>query len=102
MNVERSIYWHFPIYLEGGNEETQDLKFRTRPGSAVRHGDWKLIQHFENTDMELYNLRQDIEERHNLIDSNPEKAAQLLEQLKDWREEVGAPVPNELNPLYNK
>lgn len=99
---DRSLYWHFPIYLEGGNEETQDPKFRTRPGSAVRKGDWKLIQYFENNDIELYNLRTDIEEKHNLVSANPDKARQLLKDLNDWREQVDAPLPLSLNPSYKR
>ncbi len=57
----RALYWHFPVYLQSGNNETQDSLFRTRPGSAVRYGNWKLIQYFENNDVELYNLEEDIE-----------------------------------------
>ncbi len=97
---ERPLYWHFPIYLEGGNIETQDLKFRTRPGSAIRFGDWKLIQYFENNDIELYNLKDDIGEKNNLAESNPEKRNELLSMLEKWRDETNAPVPTELNPEY--
>lgn len=99
---DRSLYWHFPIYLEGGNEETQDPKFRTRPGSAIRVGEWKLIQYFENNDIEVYNLQKDPGEKHNLINTYPEKAEQLLKELNDWRERIGAPVPHILNPAYIK
>ena len=97
---ERPLFWHFPIYLEGGNKETQDPVFRTRPGSAVRLGDWKLIQYFENNDIELYNLKEDISEKNNLAESNPEKVKELLEILENWREETNAPVPTELNPDF--
>lgn len=97
----RNIYWHFPIYLEGGNDETQDLLFRTRPGSAIRSNDWKLIQYFENNDIELYNLKDDPSERSNLAESNPEKKEELIEMLQQWRESTNAPIPKELNPDYN-
>lgn len=97
---ERPLFWHFPIYLQGGNKETQDPLFRTRPGSAVRFGDWKLIQYFENNDIELYNLKNDIGEKKNLAKSNPEKANELLTLLINWRTETNAPVPTELNPEY--
>lgn len=98
--VERPLYWHFPIYLEGGNIETQDPVFRTRPGSAIRLGDWKLIQYFENNDIELYNLNADIGEKNNLAKSNPEKMNELLGMLKKWRVDTNAPVPTELNLEY--
>ena len=97
---ERPLYWHFPIYLEGGNIETQDPLFRTRPGSAIRLGDWKLIQYFENNDIELYNLKDDISEKNNLAESNPAKVKELLTILENWRIKTGAPVPTELNKDY--
>lgn len=98
---ERPLYWHFPIYLSNGNAECQDTLFRTRPGSAIRLGDWKLIEYFENNDIEFYNLKNDIEEEKNLAESNPVKANELLEMLKKWRKETNAPVPSELNPEYH-
>lgn len=97
---ERPLFWHFPIYLEGGNKETQDSIFRTRPGTAVRFGDWKLIQYFENNDLELYNLKEDIGEKNNLEKSNPLKLKELLGLLEKWRMETKAPVPTQLNPDF--
>ncbi len=97
---ERPLFWHFPVYLEGGNQETQDPVFRTRPGSAVRFGGWKLIQYFENNELELYNLAEDIGEKKNLASTNPQKSNELLMILERWREEINAPVPVELNPKY--
>ena len=97
---ERPLFWHFPIYLQNGNKETQDPLFRTRPGSVVRLGDWKLIQYFENNELELYNLKEDISEKNNLADENQEKTRELLGILEKWRENTNAPVPNELNPEY--
>ena len=100
---ERPLFWHFPIYLEAAvseDYETRDALFRTRPGSVVRVGDWKLHQYFEDRGLELYNLKDDIGERQNLTESNPEKTQELLEILEEWRERTGAPVPTELNPEY--
>ncbi len=100
---ERPLFWHFPIYLEAylkeGNQ-TQDPLFRTRPGSAIRLGDWKLIQYFENNDLELYNLKEDIGEKINRAETDPEKLNELLKILENWRKETKAPVPTELNPEY--
>jgi arylsulfatase A-like enzyme len=98
---ERPLFWHFPIYLEGGNPECQDTLFRTRPGSAIRFGDWKLIQYFENNDIELYNLKKDNSEKNNLVTSNTQKVNELLELLVEWRNETNAPLPTELNPGFN-
>ena len=97
---ERPLFWHFPIYLQGGNKESQDTIFRTRPGSSIRLGDWKLIQYFENNDLELYNLKEDIGERNNLAKSNPDKTNELLNLLTKWRKNTHAPVPTKLNPEF--
>ncbi|MFO7973878.1 MAG: sulfatase [Candidatus Hydrogenedentota bacterium] len=101
---DRALYWHFPIYLQAyvkeGPVETRDPKFRTRPGSVVRYGDWKLHEYFEDGGLELYNLREDVGEKHNLAEERPEKRDELHAMLKHWREELGAPVPTELNPEY--
>ncbi|MFW6277271.1 MAG: sulfatase [Prolixibacteraceae bacterium] len=103
--AKRPLFWHFPIYLQAyikNDTTTQDPLFRTRPGSAIRLGDWKLIQYFEYNDIELYNLKEDIGEKSNLAKSNPEKVKELLGILDDWREKTGAPVPGELNPEFRQ
>jgi hypothetical protein len=60
-----------------------------------------LIHYFENNDIELYRLKDDIGEKKNLVASNPEKAKELYEMLLEWRIETNAPVPGELNPEYS-
>lgn len=100
---QRPLYWHFPIYLEAyakNDTTTFDPLFRTRPGSAIRYGDWKLIHYFENNDFELYNLKDDLSEQNNLASTNPEKVNELLKLLDKWRKNTDAPVPTELNPEY--
>lgn len=102
---ERSLYWHFPIYLQSVNpkkEQARDSLFRTRPGSAIRKGNWKLHQYFENNELELYNLESDISESINLINQHPEKAELLLDELVEWRQKTNAPVPSQLNKDYIK
>lgn len=66
----RSLFWHFPIYLEGGNKESKDRKFRTRPVSVIRSGKWKMHQYFEDNSFELYNLEDDSLEKENLTKQN--------------------------------
>ena len=99
---ERPLFWHFPIYLEQGNKETQDSLFRTRPGSAIRMGDWKLIEYFEDDDLELYNIKDDISESTDLSLKNTEELQELYEKLNIWRRLVNAPVPLELNNDYKQ
>lgn len=93
-----ALYWHFPAYL--GAYVGMDFPWRTTPAGAIRDGDWKLIEFFEDHSLELYNLKEDIGETRNLIDRYPEKAKELHQKLLSWRESVGATVPTELNPEY--
>jgi arylsulfatase A-like enzyme len=98
---ERPLFWHFPFYLENGNRETRDILFRTRPGSVVRKGDWKLHHYFEDNGFELYNLAEDPGEKQDLSRSHPEKVKELLLILNNWREVINAPVPRESNPEFD-
>ncbi|WP_282135206.1 sulfatase [Seonamhaeicola maritimus] len=101
--LERPLFWHFPVYLQAYNindNETRDALFRTRPGSVVRKGDWKLHYYFEDDGIELYNLSEDIGERNNLATTNPEKTEELLKLLKKWWKETKAPIPKTQNPEY--
>jgi len=100
---ERALFWHFPIYLQtvGYDEKDgRDPYFRTRPGSVIRKGKWKLHHYFEDNGIELYNLKKDIGETNNLVKKNPKKAKELLEILDKWRSETDAPIPTKLNPKY--
>jgi len=100
---ERALFWHFPIYLESVNpkkEEARDPLFRTRPGSVIRKGKWKLHEYFEDGEFELYNLETDLREQVNLANENPEKVKELYEELNNWRLKTNAPVPKELNGEY--
>jgi arylsulfatase A-like enzyme len=96
------LFWHFPAYLEGQAQGARDPHFRTRPGGAVRQGDWKLIEYFEDGALELYNLREDVGETRNLADRQPARARELHDLMVAWRQEVEAPVPTEPNPAYRE
>ena len=87
------LFWHFPGYLGAGGGT-----WRTAPGSAIRAGDWKLIEYFEDGHLELYNLSDDLGEKHNLAAANPAKTEELHTQLVAWRKQIGAPLPTP-NPL---
>ena len=100
---ERSFFWHFPIYLQGydiKNNENRDSLFRTRPGSVIRKGEWKLHYYFEDHEVELYNLKEDIGERNNLAEIQTDKRKELIEDLKNWWDQTNAPIPTVLNPGY--
>ena len=85
-----ALYWHYPHYHPGGST----------PHSAIRAGDWRLVEFFEDGQSELYNLNDDIGEANDLAGEMPEKVAELKAKLAAWREEVGAQMPTE-NPDYD-
>jgi uncharacterized sulfatase len=83
-----TLHWHYPHYYE-----------TTTPVSAIREGDWKLLEYFEDSRRELFNLRDDPQEMRDLAAAQPEKTAQLSRQLAAWRKNVGAKLPQP-NPQY--
>ena len=102
--AERPLFFHFPIYLQsysGKKDDARDPLFRTRPGSVIIEGNWKLHQYFEDNALELYNLTTDLGERTNVVDAYPEKATELLGKLNEWRKNTKAPIPTELNLDYD-
>ena len=80
-----ALFFHYPHYYA-----------TTTPVSAVRAGDWKLLEYFENGRLELFNLRTDPFEQNDLATREPARAAALRARLDRWRRDVGAqlPVPN--------
>src|SRR5439155_18148684 len=84
-----AIYWHFPGYLGAGPGS-----WRTTPAGAIRSGDWKLQEFFEDGKIELYNLKEDIGEKHDLAAAMPEKAKELHDKLVASRKSVNAPMPS--------
>ena len=101
-----ALFWHFPAYLQAykrrGNEGARDPYFRTRPVGVIRMGNWKLLQYFEDGELELYNLNNDIGEKRNVAPLYPEIRNRLYKRMKQWRKEIKAPIPTKLNPYYQK
>lgn len=87
----RNLYWHFPAYLEAPRRFSGP--WRTTPAGAIRRGDYKLIEYFEDGRLELYDVRNDLGESTNLGNQMPQKVEELYGSLKSWREEVGADLP---------
>ena len=77
------LFWHYPHYGNQGGA----------PGGAVRDGDWKLIEWFEDSHLELFNLKADPGEKHDLALGHPDKAKELQAQLAAWRNHVRAVMP---------
>src|ERR1051325_1072009 len=73
-----AIFWHYPPYQHyqlGG----------TTPYSAIHAGDFKLIEFHDDMRVELYNLRDDIGEQHDLSKEMPGKVDELRNRLHGWR-----------------
>jgi arylsulfatase A-like enzyme len=76
----RAIYWHYPHYSNQGGF----------PGGAIRVGDWKLIERYEDGRLSLYNLASDIGEQKDLVEQESGRARAMHEQLHSWHRETGA------------
>jgi len=81
-----ALYFHYPHYYA-----------TTTPASAVRMGDWKLLEYFEDGKTELFNLRTDPGEQANLAARETARVAALRTKLDRWRGDVGAQLPRQ-NP----
>lgn len=77
-----TLYWHYPLekpHFLGG-----------RSSGAIRKGDWKLLEFFDDGHFELYNLADDIGEKNDLSQQHLEKVSELKKLLSKWRRDVGA------------
>jgi arylsulfatase A-like enzyme len=88
---EKPLFWHFPQYSNHGAQS---------PGGAVRLGDYKLIEYYENNTVQLFNIKNDPGEQNDLSKSQPETVKQLRNLLHNWRKQVNAQMPAP-NPKYN-
>jgi arylsulfatase A-like enzyme len=82
-----TLAFHFPHYYP-----------TTTPASALRHGDWKLIEYYEGPRAELYHLGQDPGEQKDLALEQPRRVAELRARLAAWRREVNAQDPQPARP----
>ena len=87
--AERPLFWHYPHYNMHG----------ATPTSAVRAGDYKLIEFFEDGRRELYDLRADPAEKRNLAAERPELVTRLAARLEEFRQDTRALLPK-ANPAY--
>jgi arylsulfatase A-like enzyme len=77
------LFFHYPHYYQ-----------TTSPVSAIRSGDWKLLEYFEDGHVELYDLAIDLSESRDVAAQQPERARQLRERLDAWRRDVKARLPS--------
>jgi arylsulfatase A-like enzyme len=85
-----AIFWHYPHYGNQGGT----------PGSSIRCGDYKLLEFYENRGAyELYDLRADLSEEHDIAQDDPARTRELAQRLTEWRASVQAKTP-EVNPAW--
>ncbi|MCG8581737.1 MAG: sulfatase [Bacteroidales bacterium] len=82
MNSDRAIYWHSPVSRP---HATGDINC-----SAIRKGQYKLIDFYDIDKVELYDLSKDIGEQHDVSDEQPDVRQELSKQLDKWRHDVNA------------
>jgi arylsulfatase A-like enzyme len=75
-----AIYWHYPHYSNQGGF----------PGGAIRMGDYKLIERYEDGSCQLYHLGEDFGETKDLAEKMPEKVEAMRKKLHRWYQQVDA------------
>ncbi|MFK8110548.1 MAG: sulfatase [Rubripirellula sp.] len=88
--LKRNLYWHYPHYHAGGDS----------PYSAIRSGDFRLIEFHEDQSVRLFNLANDLGEQKDLAEKLPAKVNEMRSNLHAWRESVGAQMPS-VNPDHD-
>jgi arylsulfatase A len=91
--AERSLFWHYPHYQHYQKEGTT-------PYCAIRRSDYRLVEFYDDHRIELYNVRDDVGERHNIAESSPELVTRLRDELHAWLRAVDAQLPTP-NPNYD-
>lgn len=86
----RNLFWHFPHYTNQGS----------RPGGAMREGQWMYVEFYDDDSAELYDLSADIREAQNLAAQQPERVAKMRAALGAWRTEMSAQT-NRPNPNFD-
>ncbi|TWU64695.1 sulfatase [Crateriforma conspicua] len=82
-----ALFWHYPHYSNQGGF----------PGGAIRMGNYKLVERYEDGRIHLYDLSRDVGEKNDLADSMPDKAEQMRHRLHDWYQDVNAQFLREKN-----
>ncbi|MGJ8695314.1 MAG: sulfatase [Verrucomicrobiaceae bacterium] len=75
-----ALYWHYPHYSNQGGF----------PGGAIRVGDWKLVERYEDGRVHLYNLKDDIGERKDVKGAHGARVEEMRAKLHAWYREVDA------------
>ena len=75
-----ALFWHYPHYSNQGGF----------PSGAVRMGDWKLVERYEDGRVHLYNLKDDPGELKDLKKGNEGLVKSMRARLHAWYRETDA------------
>jgi arylsulfatase A-like enzyme len=93
---ERTFFWHIPHYTNQGS----------RPAGAVRDGRWKLVEHYDSGQAELFDLVADVSETNDRSKADPARTSAMRQRLREWRTSVAAqentPNPGVDPKLYDQ
>ncbi len=81
---DRPLFWHFPHYSNHGQQS---------PGGAIRVGNYKLLDYFENNSVQLFDIANDPGEQTDLSAEEPDKVRELQARLDTWRNKLRVPMP---------
>lgn len=76
----RPLFWHYPHYSNQGGI----------PSGAIREGDYKLIERYEDGRVHLYNLKKDLGEQIDIANKHPKLIKEMRGRLHSWYQEVDA------------
>lgn len=85
----KALFWHYPHYSNQGGI----------PGGAIRIGDYKLIERYEDGSVHLYDLNKDLAEQNDISSQHPQLVTSMRKQLHSWYQETGAKFLQEKNGL---
>lgn len=85
--TQDTLVWHYPHFSNQGG----------RPATAIRVGDFKLVELYESKKIELFDLKNDISESRNIAKKFRKKTAELYSLLTEWKQKnnIQLPLPNE-------
>lgn len=75
--VNRTVFWH--------SSKARPVNTGDTKSSAIRKGDYKLINWYVEGRTELYNIAKDPSETNNLAEERPILAEELLNTLNKWK-----------------
>jgi len=84
---KRVLVWHYPN--KWVPEDAPGISWF----SALRKGKWKLVYDYKRQKAELYNLKKDIGEQHNLASAKQNKALMLTKLLTSYLKSYDAQLP---------